>query len=126
LRAVDPVRAVKAHQLGVGRRVERGLDGEREGAVGRIGDAQGLRRRRVVARRKGAAIQPDREQRQLIAVEHEGGAGPPDWVWAQAKRRGDARLVRMKADVEFDAIDEVIRRAIILDPDGLRRVGAHV
>ena len=96
LRAIDAARAVEAHQLGVGGRVELGVDRQHEGRARRVEQGEPARRRRVgvggrAARRRGrprqAAARRRRGQRRALRRR-------PGWGAGRASRRSASRAVR--------------------------------
>ena len=110
LRAIGRAGAIEAHQLGVGRRIEAGLDLELERALGRPGK-QKLRRARleigVVERR---AVQFGGNEHEFVAVERQRGAVPAGGIGPQRQGRDDARRMDVERHVEFDEVDEVVGR----------------
>ena len=111
-------------ELGVRRRVDFGLDLQRERFIGRLRDGEPLGRGGVTLARRLDAVDLERGQRHFIAVEHQ-------WrrrnlrVRPQRQGRAHARGIRMQRDVEVDCIHEPVGLAIIGEADGLGDVGAH-
>src|SRR5215203_1480340 len=125
LRAVRPARSVQPHQLRVGRRIDLRLERQREGSPGRGRDDQSLRRRGKVSGRDRASVEGGCEERQLVAVQHEGCVERSCRVGAQRQHRRNPRLRRVQAYIQIDAIDEEVARPVLVEPDDRRIVAAH-
>ena len=71
------------------------------------------------------AVERDALGNKPVAVERQIGAAAPLRIGADQQPGHDARRMRVKHDVEFDRIDQVIRRPIIGETDRLGEFGAH-
>ena len=69
--AIGGAGAVKSHELGVGRRIDHGLDLERERLVRRLRDGELVRRRHEGFGRQRLAVERERPELEFLAVEHQ-------------------------------------------------------
>ena len=117
--------AVEAHQLGVGRGVELGLDVEHEGAVRRLQDGEAVRRRDEGVGGERCAVDGDRTQHQLVAVEHDRRRRGSLGVRLELELRAHPRAGRLERDVEVDRLHQPVGRTIIGEADGDGLFCAH-
>ena len=126
LGAIDPTRAIEAHQLGVGGGVDLGLDLEPERPRRRLGDGQAVRGGDVLFRRQGGAVERERFEHEPIAVEHEGRRRRAVGTGLERQRGAHPRGLGVERNVEFHGLDQPVRRAVILQADGAGLFGAHI
>ncbi len=124
LRAIGATRAVEAGELSIGRRIDQGLDLQRERPVRRLRDSEAVRRRRIAFRRQRGAIELERGEGEAVAVEHQRRGGRQR-VGLELQRRAHLGLRRMQRDIEMHGFHQPVGRAVILQADGLGNVGAH-
>ena len=124
LGAIGRAGAVEAHELGVVGRIDDGLDLELERPVRRLRDGEIVSRGDKVLRRQRLAVEQERFQLQLLAVEHErrrrAGA-----VGLELEPGANRRRSRMERNIEIDGFDQPVGRAVILQADGAVFFGAH-
>ena len=125
LGAIGITRTIEPGQVRIGGRVDQGLDLEHERALRRLRNAQQVGRRREIIRRQGRAIEPDRRQREGVAVERQRRGTWRGRIGLEPERRAHAGRVRMQRHVEIDGLDQPVRRLIIGEADRLVLVGAH-
>ena len=74
---------------------------------------------------KRRAVELQRGQLELLAVEHERRGAALVGIGLQRQRRADPRRGRVERDVEFDRLHQPVGRAIIGKADGAGFLGAH-
>ncbi len=119
LRAIGGARAIEAHELGVGRRIEARLDRERECASGRSAQQKARRLRLEIGRVDRLAIQSGGDEHELIAIERKRRASPASRIGAHRKSRDHARRMDVERHVKLDVVDEIVRRAILAEANRL-------
>ena len=122
--AIGGACAVKSHELGVGRRIDHGLDLERERLVRRLRDGELVRRRHEGFGRQRLAVERERPELEFLAVEHQ-RRRRCSAVRLDAKLGADRGRGRVERNVELDGFDQPVRRAIVSEADGAGFFGAH-
>jgi hypothetical protein len=123
LGAEDAVREVEALERGVRVRPRPAGDLELESGRRRV-DRQVLVALAVAVGAERLAVEPDADQLELLAVEHQrrqpvaGGRIAPDGKPRRHLGRG-----RVEADVEIDPVDQIVRHPVVLQKDRLGRAG---
>ena len=124
LRAIGRAGAVEAHQLGIGGGIDDGLDGKLERPVRRLRNGQPFGRGQETFARQRPAVERERAQLQLLAVEDQRRRRAAA-VRLEPELGADRGCGRIERHVEIDGFDEPVRRAVILEADGTRFFGAH-
>ena len=106
--------------------VEFGLDIEHEQRVRRGKESELVGRRRKGFGDGCRAVEPQRRENQLVAVEHERRAGPASRVRPHRQAGMNPRRMAPEADVQLDRLDEVVRHAVVSEADRLGLLGAHL
>ena len=122
--AVGAAGAVQTRELRVGRRVDIGLDLEREGPGRRLRDGQPLGRRDIGVRCCLGTVDLERSQRHFVAVEHQ-WRSMHGRIVPERELGLHPRAARMQREVEVDRVHEPVGLAVIFEADGLGDVGAH-
>ena len=122
--AIDAARAIEPQQLGIGGRIDHGLDLEPERPLRRLRDREAIGRGGILLGRERGAVELDRLQAQLFAIEHERG-GHPIRVGLEAQDRANACRRRIERNVELHGLDQPVGWAVILETDGAGLFGAH-
>ena len=126
LGAIDPTRAIEAHQLRVGGWVDLGLDLEPERPRRRLRDGQAVRGGDVLFCRQGGAVEQKRFEHEPVAVEHERRRRAAVRARLEPERGTYPRGLGVERNVEFHGLDQPVRRAIILQADGPSLFSAHI
>ena len=119
LRAIGRARAIKPHELGVGRRIQARLDRERECPSGRSAQQKARRLCFELRRVERLAIQSGGDEREFIAIERERHASPASRIGAHREGRDNARRMDIERHVKLDMVDEIVRRPILAEANGL-------
>ena len=119
LRAIGGARAIEAHELGVGRRIEARLDRQRERAPRRPSQQEPRRTRLETGRVDRLAVQSGGDKHELVAIERKRRAAPAGGIGAQRQGRDNARHMDVERHVKLDVIDEIIRFAIVAKANSL-------
>ena len=125
LGGVGFARAIEAHQLGVGGRVELGLDLQHEGPVGRLQHGETFGRRDEGVRGQRLAVEGDRTQHQFVAVEHDGSRRRRLRIGPEREPGADPGAGGVERDIEVDRLHQPVRRAIVSETDGNGLFCAH-
>ena len=125
LGAIGPGRTIETHKLRVGGRVHHGLDVETERPLRGVRNGQQVGGDDIAIGRQGHAVERQRDQRKAVAVESERCARFAGRVRLDDQSRAHTGCDRVERDVERDSVDHPVRRTVILEADGLGRVGAH-
>ena len=125
LRAIGRTGAIETHQLGVGGRIEAGLELELERALGRP-RKQKLRRARLeIGVVEPRAVQRGGNEQEFVAVERQRGAVPASGIGPERQGRDDAGRMDVKRHIELDHVDEIVGRTVIGETNGLSDRCAH-
>jgi hypothetical protein len=113
---------IEAFERGVGGGVDLDLGFQREGLLGQAhgGDGEPLGRQKVVERRERLAVDRTADEAEVFAVKAQVTVGQALGVGAEFDARQDARGLGRKLERQRDRVDQVIGRAIVAEPDGLR------
>jgi hypothetical protein len=125
LGAIGVAGAVEAHELGVGGRVDDGLDREREGPVRRLRDGETIGRRHVAVAVERLAVDRQGDEAELVAVEHHRRRCACLRIGLELEPRAHAGGGGIERDVELDHLHQPVGRSIILEADGAGLLGAH-
>ena len=125
LRAVGRAGAIKAHELGIGGRVDQRLDLQPERPLRRLRDGEAVGRRAYCSAVERCAVELQRHEREAVAVEHQRRRRRGLGIGLQLQHRAHTRRRRVERDVELDGLDQPVGRAIVLEADGSGLFGAH-
>ena len=125
LGAINLPRAIKPHQLGIGGRVEQGLDLQPERMGRSLRDGQPVGSGDVLLGGKPVAVELQGPQHQRIPIEHKGSRRAVA-VRFERKRRANPGRGRIKRDIELYGLHQPIGRTIIREADRTGFLGAHV
>ena len=124
LSAIGRTGPVQAHEPGIRRGIDGGLDFELESPVRRLRDGKLIGRGGEALGGQRLAVERDRDELEFVAIKHE--------RHRCARTAGldfqlgvDPGLGRIERDVEIDALNEPIWGAIVRQADGTQFFGAH-
>ena len=125
LGAIGRARAIEADELGVGPRIETGLDRELEGTLWRLRQHKLRRVDFEIGGLERLAVQSGGNEQKLVAVERQRLALPAGGIGTQRQGRDNARRVDLERYVELDVVDEIVRNPIVAETNGLSDRCAH-